>query len=79
MSEPGQKYPHMPKISPGGLPVSSINSEHINIYIYTHIYTLSGQKYFNTFKLCHMVEICMPLKLFVLKITSNVLIYLIIG
>ena len=26
-----------------------------------------------------MVEICMPLKLFVLKITSNVLIYLIIG
>ena len=41
--------------------------------------TLSGQKYFNTFKLCHMVEICMPLKLFVLKITSNVLIYLIIG
>ena len=43
------------------------------------IYTLSGQKYFNTFKLCHIVEICMPLKLFVLKITSNVLIYLIIG
>ena len=41
--------------------------------------TLSGQKYFNTFKLCHMVEICMPLKLFVLKITSNVLVYLIIG
>ena len=37
------------------------------------VYTLSGQKYFNTFKLCHMVEICMPLKLFVLKITSNVL------
>ena len=28
-----QKYPHMPKISPGGLPVSSINSEHTNIYI----------------------------------------------
>ena len=27
-----KKYPHMPKISPGGLPVSSINSEHINIY-----------------------------------------------
>ena len=46
--------------------------------VYT-IYTLSGQKYFNTFKLCHMVEICMPLKLFVLKITSSVLIYLIIG
>ena len=36
LSEPGQKYPHMPKISPAGLPVSSINSEHINIYIYTH-------------------------------------------
>ena len=32
LSEPGQKYPHMPKISPGGLPVSSINSVHINIY-----------------------------------------------
>ena len=30
--ELGQKYPHMPKISPGGLPVSSINSVHINIY-----------------------------------------------
>ena len=44
-----------------------------------YIYTLSGQKYFNTFKLCHMAEICMPLKLFVLKITSNVLIYPIIG
>ena len=51
------KYPYMPKINPRGLPVSSINSEHINIY------TLSGQKCFNTFKLCHMVEICMPLKL----------------
>ena len=38
LSEPGQKYPHMPKISPGGLPVSSINSVHINIYIY--IYTI---------------------------------------
>ena len=37
-----QKYSHMPKISPGGLPVSSINSGHINIYIlytHTHIYT----------------------------------------
>ena len=45
--------------------------------IYKH--TLSGQKYFNMFKLCHMVEICMQLKLFVQKITSNVLIYLIIG
>ena len=32
MSEPGQKYPHMPKINPGNLPVSSINSVHINIY-----------------------------------------------
>ena len=32
MSEPGQNYSHMPKISPGGLPVSSIDSEHINIY-----------------------------------------------
>ena len=41
--------------------------------------TLSGQKCFNTFKLCHIVEICMPLKLFVLKITLNVSIYLIIG
>ena len=29
-----QKYPHMPKISPGVLPVSSINSVHINIYLY---------------------------------------------
>ena len=37
-SEPGQKYPYMPKISPGGLPVSSINSENTNIYIRTHIY-----------------------------------------
>ena len=36
LSEPGQKYPHMPKISPGGLPVSSINSVHINIYIYIY-------------------------------------------
>ena len=25
-------------VSPGGLPVSSINSVHINIYIRTHIY-----------------------------------------
>ena len=40
---------------------------------------LSGQKYLYTFKLCHMVEICMPLMLFLLKITSNVLIYLTIG
>ena len=31
----------MPKISPGGLPISSINSEHINIYIY--IYTIKTQ------------------------------------
>ena len=29
-----------PKISPGGLPVSSINSVHININIYIYIYTL---------------------------------------
>ena len=41
MSEPGQKYPHMPKISPGGLPVSSINSVHINIYISTSAHTLA--------------------------------------
>ena len=34
--------------------------------------TLSGQKYLHTLKLCHMVEICMSLKLFVLKITSIV-------
>ena len=33
---PGQKYSHMPKMSPGGFPVSSINSVHINVY--THIY-----------------------------------------
>ena len=39
LSEPGQKYPHMAKISPGGLPVSSINSEHINIYIHIYTYT----------------------------------------
>ena len=38
-SEPGQIYPHMPKISPGGLPVSSINSVNINIYIFIYIYT----------------------------------------
>ena len=50
----------------------------IPVLFYFAIY-ISGQKYFNTFKLCHMVEICMPLKLFVLKITSNVFIYLIIG
>ena len=37
-SEPGQKYSHMQKISPGGLPVSSINFVHTNIYIYTCIY-----------------------------------------
>ena len=43
------------------------------------INTLCGQKHFNTFQLCHKAEICMPLKLFILKITSNVLIYLIIG
>ena len=39
LPEPGQKYPHMPKISPGGLPVSSTNSEHINIYIDIYIYS----------------------------------------
>ena len=38
LSEPGQKYPYMPKISPGGLPVSSISSVHINVYIYTYIH-----------------------------------------
>ena len=38
LSEPGQEYPHMQKISPGGLPVSSINSEHMK-HIYTHIRT----------------------------------------
>ena len=27
-----KKYPHMPKITSGCLPVSSINSVHINIY-----------------------------------------------
>ena len=32
---PSPKYPYMPKITPGGLPVSSINSLHENIYIYT--------------------------------------------
>ena len=29
------KYPHTPKVNPGGLLVSSINSVHINIY--THL------------------------------------------
>ena len=43
LSEPGQKYPYMPKISPGCLPVSSINSENINIYIRTYIYTIKTQ------------------------------------
>ena len=33
LSEPGQKYPYMPKISPGGLPVSSI-------YYISHIHIL---------------------------------------
>ena len=28
-----QKYPYMPKISPGSIPVSSINYAHINIYL----------------------------------------------
>ena len=37
VSEPGQKYSYMPKISRGGLPVSSIDSAHINIYIHTLI------------------------------------------
>ena len=33
------KNPYMPKINPGDIPVSSINSVHINIvYIFTHIY-----------------------------------------
>ena len=31
------KISHMPKISLGGIPVSSINSEHINIYTHTLI------------------------------------------
>ena len=35
MCEPGEEYQHMQKISTGDPPVSSINSEHINIYIYT--------------------------------------------
>ena len=43
LSEPGQKYLHMPNISPVGLPVSSINSEHINIYIYTSTLRLLGR------------------------------------
>ena len=33
VSEPGQKYPHMPKISPEVLPLSSINSVHIKCLI----------------------------------------------
>ena len=47
LSEPGQKYPHMPKISPGGLPVSSINSEYINIYIYS-LLRLIGTRLFQS-------------------------------
>ena len=35
LSEPGAKYPYMLKLNPGGLAVSSINSVHINIYIYS--------------------------------------------
>ena len=35
---------------------------------------LCGLKYLYTFKLCHMAEIWMPLKLFLLKIRSKVLI-----
>ena len=41
LSESGQKYPRMPKISPGVFPVSSINSVHINIYIHTSEHTLA--------------------------------------
>ena len=37
-----KKYYYMPKISPGGLPVSSINSVH----------TLPSQKYLYTSKTC---------------------------
>ena len=37
LSEQGQKYPYMSKISTGGPPVSSINSEHIIMYIRTSI------------------------------------------
>ena len=36
---------YMPKITNGNRPVSSINSEHTNKYIYTHIYT---DLYFNS-------------------------------
>ena len=36
--------------------------KHIYTYIYIYIYTLSGQKYLYTFQLCHMAEICKPLK-----------------
>ena len=42
LSEPGQKYPYKPKIRPGGLPVSSINSEHINIYTVNSRYIEAG-------------------------------------
>ena len=41
LSEPGQKYPYISKISPVDLPVSSINYVHINIYIYTSAHTLA--------------------------------------
>ena len=38
LSELCQKYPHMPKISPGGLSVCSIN------YVHTYIYILGLRK-----------------------------------
>ena len=45
LSETGQKYPHMAKISPGGIPVSSINYVHINIYIHIYIHFNCVLKY----------------------------------
>ena len=50
----------------------------LNDFKYNLIDTLSGQKYLHTFQLCHMAEIYMPLKLLLLKKTSNFLITTII-
>ena len=42
-----QKYSRMPKINPGELPVSSINSVHINIYICTQLIEETGRDTFD--------------------------------
>ena len=48
LTEQEQKYLHLPEVILGGFPVYSINSVHINIYIYIHTSALTLLGRFST-------------------------------